>query len=338
LVAQDRIVGLLNCYAGRDRAPLDEDDLQLTLVLATTAAMGYANASAWRRLEELNQGLEVQVEERTRQLRSTLDDVQRLASDLEEKNALVENAYRELSELDRIKNELISRISSELKTPVTSLTTAAKILDSARDAPPEKTGRFVAVIRDEAERIAELIDSIFQASVLAAAQQVPERRPVPAENLFKGAISPLRDLAKGRDVRLHVLIPHGLEAVSCDPATMETAVRAVVKNAIEFSERGGQVKLEVRRVLKGSQPWLFIRVSDTGVGIGSEDLPHVFDTFWQGANVVSDKPRGVGLGLAIVKRIVENHGGTITLTSKQAEGTEVTIALPQEAGAAEVVT
>ena len=330
LVAQDRIVGLLTAYGDRGRTDLDEDDLQLASVLADVAAAGYTSAAAWRRLEELNRSLEDQVAERTLELRSSLEEVRRLAAEITEKHHLLEDAYCELSALDRVKNELITRISHELKTPVTSLLTAAKILDQYRDAPAAKGARFVAIIRDEAEKLSEVIQSVFQASILAAAERPLQRRPVAAEDLIKRAVSPLRELAREREVRFQVLVPSGLEAVSCEPETMEAALRAVIKNAIEFSRPGGEVTVELRRVLKGARPWLQLKVRDTGVGIAEREQPHVFETFWQGGDALTDKPRGVGLGLTIAKRVLENHAGSIALTSLHGEGTEVVMSLPQE--------
>jgi len=330
LVAHDRIVGLLTAYGGRERTDLDEDDLQLASVLAGVAAAGYTSAAAWRRLEELNRSLEDQVAERTLELRSSLEEVRRLAAEITEKHHLLEDAYREVSALDRVKNELITRISHELKTPVTSLLTAAKILDRYRDAPAEKGARFVAIIRDEAEKLSEVIQSVFQASILAAAERPLQCRPVAAEDLIKRAVSPLRELAREREVRFQVLVPSGLEAVSCEPETMAAALRAVIKNAIEFSRAGGEVTVELRRVLKGARPWLQLKVRDTGVGIAEHEQPHVFETFWQGGDAPTDKPRGVGLGLTIAKRVLENHAGSIALTSLHGEGTEVVMSLPQE--------
>jgi signal transduction histidine kinase/signal recognition particle receptor subunit beta len=329
LTTQEKVVGLLTAYGDGDRANLDEDDLQLANVLASTAAMGYANAIAWRQLQDFNRGLEGQIAKRTGELRSALNESRQLAGDLAEKNVLLENAYRDLEALDQIKHELITRISSELRTPVTSLVTAAKILERAKDAPSEKGERFVAIIREEAERLSDILHSVFQASALESGNEGPECRPVPAENLFRQVIAPLRDLAKDRGVRLHVLMPSGLDAIVCDAESFEAALRAVLKNAIEFNRNGGEVKIEVRRVLRTNTPWLVLRVTDTGVGIPEHELPLVYDAFWQGGNVLSGSPSGVGLGLTIAKRVIEHHGGRLSISSVVAEGTEVTIELPQ---------
>jgi two-component system phosphate regulon sensor histidine kinase PhoR len=323
------VVGLLTAYGDGDRSYLDEDDLQLAGVLGSTAAMGYANAIAWRRMQDISRGLEAKVEERTADLRRTLAESRRLAEDLAEKNALLEEVHRDLEALDEIKDELINRLSLEFRTPVTSLFTAAKVLNREVDAPVEKKTRLVTIIHDEAEKLLEMIQSIFQASVLTAGARGFERRPTPAQDLFRKAVAPLRDLAKERDVRLQVLIPSGFDTISCERDSTEAALRAVIKNGIEFNRGGGEVKLEVRRVNRADVPWLQLRVTDTGTGITEQDLPHVCEAFWQGETEGEGKRYGVGLGLAIAKRVIENHGGSITLTSTPGEGTEVIMAIPQ---------
>ncbi len=308
LLTQDRPVGLLTAYGDEERAELDENDLQVATVLASTAAMGYSNAIAWRQMQDFNRGLETQVTERTSEL---------------------QNAYRELAALDEMKNEFVNRLSLEFRTPVTSLFTAAKIFKREEHIPPEKSQRLTTVIYDEAEKLLEMITSIFQASVLMAGVRKLEKSPVPAQELIREAIAPLRDLANDRKVSLQVLIPSGLKTISCDPESTCAALRAIVRNAIEFSSNGSEVKLEVRRVVRGSDPWLQLRVSDTGVGIPKADLPHVSEAFWQGDDSSAGKRYGIGLGLAIAKRAIENNGGALSIRSVVEEGTEAVLSLPQ---------
>jgi len=93
--------------------------------------------------------------------------------------------------------------------------------------------------------------------------------------------------------------------------------------------------VEVRRATRDGGPWVEVAVSDTGVGIPDHELPHVFETFWQGGNVLTGKPRGVGLGLAIAKRVAENHSGEVSVTSTVGEGTRVVLAIPQKASGAQ---
>jgi signal transduction histidine kinase/signal recognition particle receptor subunit beta len=322
MMTQEKIVGMLTAFGDNERADFDEDDLQLATVLASTAAMGYANAIAWRQMEDFSKGLEAKVEERAGELKRSLEESRRLASDLEA-------AHRDLEALNEVKNKLINRLSLDLRTPVTSLFTAAKIIRREKDVPPEKADRLLNIIYDEGEKLMEIVQNVFQASVIAAGAKELERQTVPPQELFRNAISPLRDLAASRDVRIQVLIPSGLKTISCEPESTEAALRAVIKNGIEFSH-GGEVKLEVRRVMHDGDPWLQLRVSDSGSGIPKEDLGHVFDAFWQGDDSGTGKRHGIGLGLTIAKRVVENHGGSIVIEGGANGGTEVVMSLPQE--------
>ena len=326
LEVRETLLGLLVLYRRPATVPFEEEDLRTAEILAASGAVAYDAARSWRRLEDVNRDLEAQVAARTAALQESLGEVERLAGELRERNAELEAAYRQLVEIDRLKAELIDRISHELKTPVTSLVTAGRILKRYEDAPPEKTRRFLQVMLDEAEKLEEMIQSVVQASALTAASEL-EKAPVAAETLLKEAIAPLRDLAQERKVRLVVRVAAGLDPVPVDREAMRTALGAVVKNAIEFSSDGGEVAVEVRRDRDRPGNVAFI-VEDQGVGMPENEVPHAFEPFWQGGNVLTGKPKGLGLGLSIARRVAERHGGAIALESRMGEGTRVILSIP----------
>jgi signal transduction histidine kinase/signal recognition particle receptor subunit beta len=315
LLAQDRLLGLLAVYRGHDRPSLDENDLELASILGATAAMGYSNALAFRQLEDSNIGLESTVDQRTQELKTTLDEVRRLND--------------ELGRLDAIKNGLISRVAAQLNPPVSSLVTAAGALESLRGAAPEKTARFLDIIRKQADALAEVMESVGQAALLVTDAGVAKRHDAPLAEILRRAVAPLRDLAKQLEVEIKVLSPGNLETIACDAAAISTALRAVIKNAVEHNRPGGEVRIEVHRVLRGSEPWIEFKISDTGKGIPEADLDRVFDAFWQGAPGVRGENRGIGLGLMIAKQVVQRHGGRISVARRSPEGTLVSMALPQ---------
>jgi len=315
LLAQDRLLGLLCIYGGHDRNSLEEDELELASILGATAAMGYSNALAFRQLQDSNTGLESAVEQRTDELKTTLDEVRRL--------------NEELSRLDRIKNELLSRVAAQLNPPVSSLVTAAGALDSLRGAPPEKTARFLDIIREQANSLAETMENVGQASLLATEPGAAKRHVASLPKILGHAVAPLKDLAKQLEVEIKMLSPGNLETITCDADAISTALRAVIKNALEHNRAGGEVRIEVRRVLRGSDPWVEFKISDTGDGIPEADLPRVFEAFWQGAPGARGEARGIGLGLMIAKQVVGSHGGRIAVARRSPEGTEVSMTLPQ---------
>ena len=315
MIARDRLVGLLAVYGAPDRQSLDELELELASILGATAAMGYTNALAFRQLEQSNTGLESTVEQRTDELKTTLDEVQRLNQDL--------------CRLDKIKNELIARVATQLDGPVVALNTVAGALDRLRDAPAAKTARFFDIIRTQAETLSEIVESASQASLLVNEPEAPKSQPVPLPELLRRTIAPLRDLAKQLEVEIKVLCPGSLETVSCDADAMTTALRAVIKNAVEHNRKGDEVRVEVRRVLRGSDPWIEFKIADTGEGISEADLDRVFEPFWQGSPGARRESRGIGLGLMIAKQVVERHGGRISVAQRAPDGTEVAMILPQ---------
>ncbi len=329
LLAQGRLAGMLTAYAEASRPELEEEDLQLATVLASTAAVVYANAVAWKRLSEANRDLEDQVARRTRELEDTLDEVQKLAAELTQKNALLENAYAALASTDSLKRDLIGRISAELKEPVSSLVTASRILAGSEEIVSPKTRRLVEVVREEADRLGEMMEGVAQAGVLVGATPDFEVAEVTLPELMKNVVAPLRELADGRHVVVHVRAPSDLGGIRCDAASMFVALRAVLKNAIEFSGEGEEVELQLQRIVHEGVPWVVVRVLDAGPGVPEEDLPHVFEPFWKGRNASVATGRGLGLGLTIARSVVERHRGRVVLKNRQSGGTAVELAWPE---------
>ena len=328
LYAQDRPIGLVTAFADLSRGPFEDVELELASALSANAATAFANARSWRSLEQLNRSLEDAVAERTHELQEALTHAQKLAEQLEEKNVALEAANRQLRDLERLKGDLLNRISHELNTPVTAIQTAGRILARYGELPPDRAVKFVEIITQESTHLAELIASSLQAAVLG----IPEGRPAPAPqaipHLLKRVLAPLKGEIAERHLAVQVKVAAGLEEIVGDGDQLEAALRAVVRNAVEFSRDGGSVLLTVRPVRKGTASMVELRVEDTGIGISAQDLPHVCEVFWQGGNVLTDKPKGLGLGLAVARRVVENHGGKIEINSEEGKGTTVCLLLP----------
>jgi len=334
LVAQDRTLGLVTCYADGARGGFEDGELELAAVLAANAAVALANARSWRSLEQLNRTLEDAVAARTRDLETALARARSLAAELEERNLALEAANRQLRELETLKSDLLNRIAHELNTPVTSIQTAARILARHDEVPPDRAAKFVEIITQESARLAELIASALQVVVLGVPDARPGPQPVAIGDLLKRAIAPLRADMTRLSLTVHVKVATGLDHLVGDAEQLESAIRAVVKNAVDFNREGGSVTLIVRPVRRAGASYVEVRVEDTGVGIPAADQPHVTDLFWQGGNVLTAKPRGLGLGLAVARRVAENHGGLLEIESDEGKGTSVALLVPAPRAAA----
>ena len=329
LVAQGRAIGVATLFGDASRGPFEEDERELAEVLAANAAVALANARAWRALEDLNRTLEEQVRARTRELEEALGRTTALATQLRERGEALEQANRQLADLEKLKGDLLRRIAHELNTPVTAIQTAARILARGDELAPEKQTRFVAIIGQEATRLGELVASALQAAVLGVPEGRPKPAPVPLAELLKRVVAPLKGEVAAKGVQVHVKVSAGLEHVVGDGEQLEAALRALVKNAVEFSHGGGAVTVTVRPVRRSGGLCVEMQVLDAGVGIADEDLRHVGELFWQGGSVLTDKPRGLGLGVAVARRVAANHGGTLEVESAPGQGTTVSLIIPQ---------
>ncbi|HPS78944.1 MAG TPA: ATP-binding protein [Thermoanaerobaculaceae bacterium] len=328
LIAQDRAVGLVTAYADKARGPFEDEELELATVMSSTAAVALANARAWRSIEQINRTLEGAVADRTRDLQQALERVQALATQVEDRNLDLEAANRQLRDLERLKGDLLSRIAHELNTPVTAILTSARILGRYGDVPTDKAAKFVEIIAQEAGRLADLIASALQAAVLGIPEGRPHAQSVPLADLLKRVLAPLRSEIAERKLTLQVKIAAGLEHLWGDGEQLEAAIRAIVKNAVEFNKEGGSVQIIARPVRRGGAALVELRTEDTGGGIPADELPHATEVFWQGGNVLTSKPRGLGLGLAVAQRVAENHRGALEVGSEVGVGTVVSLLIP----------
>ena len=151
-------------------------------------------------------------------------------------------------------------------------------------------------------------------------------RPDDLRAVVESAISQAEPAAKRRGVELVAELPAEPVRQRHDPQRVGQVLSNLVGNALKFTPAGGRVAISLKAVRDGAD----LRVSDTGVGIDSAELPHVFDRFYRGSRAMEQRAGGSGLGLAIVRSIVEMHGGRVTVTSKLGKGTEVTVHLPRE--------
>lgn len=325
LVVQDRAWGLVTAYGESGRGPFQDEDLELAAIMGVVGAVAIANARAWHALEQVNRNLEVLVAARTQELQQALAKAEGLAKELAAKNEELEIAYRRLSELDKLKGELLRRVAHELNTPVTAIQTAARILTRWEQIPKEKVSNFVGIVAEETERLANLIASALQAAALGVPEEAGEKKAVAVSELLRNALAPVRAEMTQRQIKLTVKVAAGLDTLECFPDQLVSALAALLKNAVEFNKPEGTVTVTVLPVRKAGKSYVEFRVEDTGVGIAPEELPQVTEPFFQGGALLTAKPTGLGLGLAVAKKVAELHGGTLEIASQPGQGTTVSL-------------
>ena len=242
-----------------------------------------------------------------------------------------ETMTQQLAELDRIKAEFVSVASHELKTPINVVLGYVSLLQEGVYGPVnDKQREVLQTLEAQSQSLGRLVKQLLDVSRFEAGGAKLDPRPFKLEKLLEDLERGFHVLAVQRGVEFSVTRLPGLpEEVVWDQDRMNEVLGNLLSNAFKFTDRGGEVELTVTPVENGVQ----LDVRDTGAGIPSDQLAHVFDKFFQASNQSAASAAGSGLGLAIAKQIVEAHRGTITCDSTPGVGTTFTIVMPAKISA-----
>ena len=245
------------------------------------------------------------------------DEVAALARAFNQMTHDLQQRAEQLQAADRTRRLLLADVSHELMTPLTGMRGYLETLSlHAQSLDSETRERYLAVIRDETQRVEHIVGDLLDLSRLEGGGESFDAQDVPIEDLFGRVLARHGRAAEEKGVEIQTAIAPGAEIVTGDPMRLEQALQNLAANALRHTPRGGTVTLTAAF----EDGALVIAVSDTGSGIAPEHLPHVFDRFYKVDPSRSGQTTGSGLGLSIVKAIVERHGGTVTVTSRPGSG------------------
>lgn len=229
--------------------------------------------------------------------------------------------------VEQVRRDFVANVSHELKTPVGGIALLAEAVQDARDEP-EMVERFARRMVMEADRLSHLVQEIVEFSRLQAGESIEDPEPVNVVEVISTAVDHVRVHAEDRGVAVRQAgIAHGLtHQVFGDAELLTTAVRNLIVNAVNYSDRGTKVIVAVQP--GEAEGTIRIVVTDQGIGIPTADLERIFERFYRVDAARSRHTGGTGLGLAIVKHIVANHGGAISVWSRPGTGSTFTIELP----------
>jgi PAS domain S-box-containing protein len=230
-----------------------------------------------------------------------------------------------LREIDRLKSEFIATASHELRTPLTSVQMGVHLLlEGALGELTDSQNEVLQACRQDCERLDKLMRDLLDLSKIEAGESQPQLATVSARDLLNTAVKELRPQVETKGLKLSVDAPVDLPWVMVDRLQIERVVSNLVINALRHTKQG-----EIKISAEQRDNYVAVSIHDTGSGIPSEYLPHIFDKFVQ----VPDAPTGgAGLGLTISKSIVEAHGGQISVQSQVGRGTAFTFTLPLASG------
>jgi signal transduction histidine kinase len=218
----------------------------------------------------------------------------------------------------------VNNVSHELKTPLTVIQGhVAAMGEGLADDDPRQTSR--RIVAQEATRLTQLVDNLLLLSRLEMPDFSLERRLVSVEAVVEDAILQLSDLAEARGVSLSLQREGRLPRIVADRARLKQVLINLLDNAIKYNREGGAVTVQ----LDADEQCVTVKVTDTGEGIPTQDLPYIFEKMYRVERRQGRSIEGSGLGLSIVQRIVEQHGGNISVESRVGEGSTFTVTLPQ---------
>ena len=265
--------------------------------------------------------------------RAMTDDKLPLAEILAERAALaIENAKlyteqvdarRKVEDLSRLKDEFLSIASHELRTPVTSIkgyTQLAKMLIKEGDLSTSE--EYLDIALDQIDRMSRLILELLDVSRIETGRLEIRREPIAWAHFVRDVVH--RHHTAVSDRRFHVSVPDADKIVTGDRDRLEQVLGNLLENAVKYSPDGSDITV----IIEDKGDAFVTAVCDRGIGIPADELGQVFERFHRGRQVSSTNYGGLGLGLYITKQIIERHGGTIWVESKEGQGTRFYFSLP----------
>ena len=216
----------------------------------------------------------------------------------------------EVEEASHLKDEFLATVSHELRNPLAPILTWTQLLRSGT-LDEEKSKRALEVIERNVLSQAQLIDDLLDVSRVVSGKFRLDVRPVELLDLVKAAAESQVPASDAKQIRLQLVLDERAGLISGDSERLVQVMWNLISNAIKFTPKGGRVQV----VLQRAESHVEVSVSDSGIGIAPEFMPHVFEPFRQGIDGSMRRHGGLGLGLSIVRHIVELHGGEINAFS-----------------------
>lgn len=351
MIAKEKLIGGLFLVWWEKSHTCTPDQLRLMDGVARQAAMAIDNASAYHEIEALNISLEDKIAKRTREL--------------SEMNQALEASHRRLQELDRAKSDFLLNVSHELRTPLTAITGSVdNMLDEITGPLSEPQRRYLLRVKANADQLVRLINDLLDLARIEEGRIQLTPTLFSASGLVSDVLDALRPMATEKGLRLHLADMEEPLIAYADRDKVTQVLINLIGNAIKFTPNGGQITVTARNITGGGHreagdrrqeaderverrassvdslhappstlhpdDFVEIAVTDTGEGIPTEELPHVFDKFYQVQLGIQAKAKGTGLGLSIAKSLVELQRGCIWAKSQVGQGSTFAFSLPRQ--------
>lgn len=275
----------------------------------------HAKVSVFVALANKNEQLRRQTEDLSQRTLELTATNERLMREIEDRQAAERKSHA--------KDEFLAMLGHELRNPLSAISSAAALIDLP-GAGLETASRARQIIGRQSQHLSRIVDDLLDLSRAMSGKILLARRPVDMASLVGACLDTFRATGRTAGYRIDVdLAPNWVDG---DPTRLEQIATNLIDNALKYTPSGGSIDIRI-----GSEDdEVLLTVSDTGVGIAPDLLPHVFDVFVQGTISLDRAQGGLGIGLSLVRRLVELHGGSVSVTSAGGgAGSCFTIRLPR---------
>lgn len=291
---------LLGRTASVSNATAEEE---LVAILVNQLATAVENSALYEDTWNAQRELEQKVQERTRELAE---------------------ANAGLVRLNKAKSDFVSAVSHELRTPLAAIKGYAALLGSGQFGPlAQPQGERIARIEKQSDLLAQFINNLLDIARIESGRITMEHRAIPVDEFFTAIYDVVNPQLQAKHLQ-YTVDRDGVNELLGDSQHLQRVFVNLLSNAIKYTPEQGAIRIGLQR--DGSN--VVATVSDTGHGIGPEDLQKLFQEFYRANDPINQQIRGTGLGLALVKRIVEAHQGRIWVTSEKGKGSTFFVSLP----------
>lgn len=304
ILTQKEVMGIVFAGNQSDAFPFTEGDEELISILSDQISQAVNNARLFEEVYLSRQKLELTVQERTKQLSSALDEVNKIS---------------------KMKSEFISAVSHELRTPLTSIKGYAAILMTGKlGVIPDKVKERLEKINSHSDNLIKLINNLLDIARIESGQaemKFTQSELPPMVEIIHDLLTPQ---LKEKNITFISQFEDNLPRVTMDTNQIERVFINLIGNAIKFTPEKGTIAVKIKADSKEAT----VSINDTGIGIKKEDVINLFNEFYRVENAINQNVKGSGLGLSLVKKIIEAHNGEIGLTSEVNKGTTFHFTIP----------
>ena len=331
-IGEERSTRLLTNFANKHKISLEDRRADPRLVTFSEKILSgvIGSASARIMVGSITKEEELKIDEVLNILRESQQIIE-LNKELKKKSNELQKASNQLilineqlKNMDRNKDEFLYTVTHELRTPITSIRAMSEIVHDHQDMPEEQKQHFLSSIIKETERLSRLISQVLTLEKYESGKQKLNLSSVHLNQLILDTINAVKTLAAEKNLNIKLKIPNSMFIAKCDEDLILQVMNNLLANAIKFSNTNQDIIVS----LNTNYNEIEIAVQDFGKGIDPLLHKSIFDKFFQAKNQTLRKPEGTGLGLAICKKIIDLHGGTISVESELDKGAKFIFSLP----------